>query len=1104
MADGYTFDSISQSLSALGSASSDLVQLSLTGRDSYVRPKTDYSIFSDHVFFGDAKRKFSASLTNIIDNYPIGKNATDILSLCAQNIYLVDKFYKESTGFDKWLLEELSKGTFDGKKYSVTASAVNDQGETVSLILIDRDIDNNIIGDQVSLLTEIEKRVNKYEVENKIIIDQTSGTSSYYLFSSTGSSRKLLFISPTAEYNIKRTQKLHNMVPQYFFEGDQKNNLEKLLSVWAEIIDDLKLYIDNIPNLKNLSYEEYNTIPDKFLPVIAKEYGINLFDGGKIFDVSKSLVNSSASGYTSQRITYTLWRRIVNNMMLLLKTKGTKECLDIIARLYGIDENLIKINEYSFFNGPNKVREVNELPSPILYSNGSWYIQTTTDAVDSSSLYFDFPSGQDFTIQARVSVTSEQEHIIFEHPYYNIKINNDNTLQFNSITTPSVQVQTSLNETLSAFMRVPSNFVNIAASRSGDNLNIYLMALSGSSTGGNDIVASAKATYNNVNVGLEDYNSQGGTVGGATNFPGISNFNGYIHQIRTWDAALTDADLIEHTKNFESVSINNSLTATSPVSFSNLKSHFKLKENLILQSPYDYIVNSVFNSKPAIPINFGTTENHYNIFNTKRITNIYPIGMGADNDRIRQEDNIDDTQKDVGYISFSFNPLNSLNRLIKNYIQDVNLYDLMGEPLDHNSHKYQSNFVIKWHELTNLWGIALNKTYDSDPLLNEIFKSGGGDPIDPNTVGATGNMDNITDYNNFIKSMSNFDDIFGGMFKFYKQFIPAKTSVLAEGVYIEPHILERSKIKRTFGYRVENIIDIDENSFTAGNNVISYDEGKTEYNAIPSLVVFEPTMRTINNHFLIGDLSITGSGSANVTDLAASAATTATFQGFQYKDNNIQSYFDNNYSTNSQMNNLKTKSSVNKPTFSQARYGRISPINVTPASPQQSEIDITLDQYIISPIANPSSQRGFISGRVRMIVGGEDFKTDNSSISFEFPASGDGTNLFVAEIGDIDAGKGRIVKDKDLSLTIPLDTKNVRFLLKLSDVVTSLSAVGGSVTQAIVDDTVSGSLGIVPIKVNNLFNNKSYIFRVAINSDSTKDTDFIRQITQTGIEKLQS
>ena len=61
-----------------------------------------------------------------------------------------------------------------------------------------------------------------------------------------------------------------------------------------------------------------------------------------------------------------------------------------------------------------------------------------------------------------------------------------------------------------------------------------------------------------------------------------------------------------------------------------------------------------------------------------------------------------------------------------------------------------------------------------------------------------------------------------------------------------------------------------------------------------------------------------------------------------------------------------------------------------------------------------------------------------------------------------------------------------------------------NITQQVVDETVSGSLGIVPLRITNLFNNSTTIFRVGINSDSDKDTEIIRQIADQGGVKIQS
>ena len=87
MADlGYSYDTLVASLSAIGSASSDFIGLSVTGKKDRVIPLINYGDFSQHIFFSNAIRKFNTSLDRIINDYPIGASGTDTSSLCAENI----------------------------------------------------------------------------------------------------------------------------------------------------------------------------------------------------------------------------------------------------------------------------------------------------------------------------------------------------------------------------------------------------------------------------------------------------------------------------------------------------------------------------------------------------------------------------------------------------------------------------------------------------------------------------------------------------------------------------------------------------------------------------------------------------------------------------------------------------------------------------------------------------------------------------------------------------------------------------------------------------------------------------------------------------------
>jgi hypothetical protein len=68
----------------------------------------------------------------------------------------------------------------------------------------------------------------------------------------------------------------------------------------------------------------------------------------------------------------------MNNAMHLLKTKGTRETIESIGRIYGVDHNFLQTNEYSVFNAPTLVREIEEVDVPTLFSTGDVYVQTTS------------------------------------------------------------------------------------------------------------------------------------------------------------------------------------------------------------------------------------------------------------------------------------------------------------------------------------------------------------------------------------------------------------------------------------------------------------------------------------------------------------------------------------------------------------------------------------------------------------------------------------------------------------------------------------------------------------------------------------------------------
>ena len=1149
MADsGYSYDTLVASLSALGTTSGSLVSLSVTGNDSKVLPLVNYGDFSQHVFFGDAIRKFRTSYDRIIGEYPIGASGTDTASLCAENIFKVDEFKKKSTGFDLWVLNKLgitgSSSADINASPNATVNATNQDGDLVPLVFIDRGLTNSLTGAQTGVRDSISARAVNFEDINLNVVDRTSGTAEYLTVTTTpdglrrSSVRKTrVEIPSTAETTITRGPELKTMLPNIMFMGDDDQNLERTLASMGDALDEIKLFIDQISNVKRISYDKYDRVPNKFLPILAEDFGVKLFGMATNSNFQKYLTEST-SGSTRQEITYDIWNKILNNIIYLLKTKGTKEAAEAISRIYGVDHNYVKYNEYSAFHKPSFIRTIEEVDVPAFYTSGDAFIQTTADATTGSALAFDFPASTNFTIQMRVSATGDHASMtLLKHPMYTLDMDASGRVAFKSTTTSSMSAQTDLTS-MSGWIKgggSSNNFVNVVASRSGDTLKVWTMALSGSPTGGHDVVVYASAATAAYDIANMDFSSTGGvganSVGGTnysqfpTYFPASGSFTGYMHEVRTWhNVALQDEDLFEQTRNFESVSFQNSTGSvdtvgiTNKANFSSLSAHYKLRENIVLTgsaASYNFIVDSTTASNTAHPVSFGgLSAKHYRVFdNQKKLLKFSPVGLAADNDKINQGTNTDRII-DSGYVSYALSPINVLNNAIRNFYQNLDIAGTMGDPEDLFRKEYTGPFVEQWHDITAQMGLAPSATFatQSSTSWDRIRSGGQQNGLDAGSAGSisgsSGNTTSITDLNTYVKSVSNFNDTFGGIFTFIKQFIPAKTNTLAEGVYIENHLLERPKMKRIFGLRESTGTGyVGAPTMSGDRGIISYDEGKTPNNQVPSLIDIAVTSFTVNNHFSPADLSTQGSNSANDSTLIASAATTADFQGFQYQGG-LQEFLDNSVTSVRNVTALSVQSSTNVPRFLPTRIGRALPLTIKPSEPTNSAIELTTDALLLSPTAAPISANigAVIKGSARMLARGNVFTTEMPALRFDFPASGNGDNFFEATIGNIAAGRGRTIKEKDVAFTTNLETGNVEFELRLSDGIRSLTAIDGArnITQQVVNETVSGSIGIVPIRITNLFNNETTIFRVGINADSDKDTDLIRQIQEQGGTKIQS
>ena len=81
-------------------------------------------------------------------------------------------------------------------------------------------------------------------------------------------------------------------------------------------------------------------------------YGFCSFNGTAEQDLSLTLLGVDSEGNTIEEIpgrerTRLIWRRLLNNLPYIYKTKGTEESIRAVLAAYGIPDHLLLVKEYA-------------------------------------------------------------------------------------------------------------------------------------------------------------------------------------------------------------------------------------------------------------------------------------------------------------------------------------------------------------------------------------------------------------------------------------------------------------------------------------------------------------------------------------------------------------------------------------------------------------------------------------------------------------------------------------------------------------------------------------------------------------------------------------
>jgi hypothetical protein len=573
----------------------------------------------------------------------------------------------------------------------------------------------------------------------------------YALYSITSSQFETWFnnaYDSASYYDSLNRNSLIRTIPEHIALQQDNSDLITFVNMLGQHYDIIYTYINHMYKINKREENPKLGMPNELLYSVAKQFGWTLTNGKQnqelwsyVFGVDETgtpLTGSNTIGdasVSSQDQTYTIWRRIVNNLPLLLKSKGTKRSVQALLACYGIPQSIISINEYG---GPRIDR------APIYEKLNFDY---ALDLINNSSGTVTVNYAQPInSVELRFRTDDVVDNPLLPSTMNLFTIgSNTVTLDYTSGTKGTMQINGTGSLDIELF---DGGWLTTLLRTSGSLLELVTKK---SKYGKIVAAVSASATASFASSGTL-------TLGGVT---GGSRLQGQLQELRFWTSSLVDSAFNNHVK--------------APAAYDgNVEAYDELVFRLPLTQKVDHAVTSsltgVEPNPSGISASFAswTNDTPYDSIEETYYYDAVSLGAGTfDDNKIRLENNdlvgtldvktraersqYDKAPLDSSKIGVYFSPQTMIDEDIIAHLGFTALDDFIGDP-----------------------GSAEDKSY---PRLIQRAQT------------YWKKYSQRNDINAYIEIFSLFDLSF---FKQLDQLLPARANKLT-GLLIQPNLLERSK-----------------------------------------------------------------------------------------------------------------------------------------------------------------------------------------------------------------------------------------------------------------------------------------------------------------------
>lgn len=624
------------------------------------------------------------------------------------------------------------------------------------------------------------------------------------------------YISDSAEeYDYYNTSNLVNNLPQHIQTDDEGQEFILFFNMIGQHFDIIWAYVKGLQQSKKLEHKYQIGIKDELIYHMLESLGWDADMGAKSqllweYAFGKHSDGTQISSMSGKQRQQEIWRRILNNLPYLNKHKGTKRALHAAMACYGIPASLLTVME---FGGPQ---------DPQLNATTKFTFEDRTAAlnltglsqisVDWKEFNGDFPNSVEF----RINTNQKQNQVIAQTEGWKLEIESGSNylgrLKF-SISGSGVTTSSYTDYVPVFYEDYYHITLNKTTSGSMEMFDVYVKE------GFNGRIRNEASSSLTLSTGSTSWKS-----GSELSIGGIQPyFNGLIDEFRLWRTALSESRIDNHALIPDAVDGNHISASTVDLIFRNDFEYPKnrgveldIKNVAYIQAYQTSSVASGFQSIPDYPYNYTPYDRDvtatvpqigFNFSNKFRFETQYDLvgneitqqsstGVSLDYRSRATKKSFDTAPIDSDRLGLFFSPIKEINMDILKSLGNFNIDDYIGNPQDEYNDRYS----------------------DLDRLRNYYFER-----FDLN-------------FNEYIQLVRYIDK---SLFHTLESLVPARAKV-SSGLLIEPHILERSKVKwnKPTSEKGDFEVTIDTEQ---DRNVIGTNEGKEVTISIQQDVKFDVT-----------------------------------------------------------------------------------------------------------------------------------------------------------------------------------------------------------------------------------------------------------------------